>query len=69
MSSIIIEKPDKKKLDSLEIGSWSPWECEVKTFPWEYDEKEVCYIFEGKVKVKPGWSGSRSGSGMKKNWR
>ena len=30
----------------------SPWECDASTFDWEYDSDEVCYILEGKVKVK-----------------
>ena len=52
MARIKIEKPDKQKLDSLGVKSWSPWGCDVSTFDWEYDSDEVCYILEGKVKVK-----------------
>ena len=52
MGRIKIEKPDKQKLDSLGVKSWSPWGCEVSTFDWEYDSDETCYILEGKVKVK-----------------
>jgi len=26
--------------------------CAPSTFDWHYDEKEVCYILEGKVTVK-----------------
>lgn len=52
MARIKIEKPDQKKLDSLGVKSWSPWGCDVSTFDWAYDSDEVCYILEGKVKVK-----------------
>jgi len=52
MGQIKIEKPDKQKLDSLGVKGWSPWGCDVSVFDWEYDSDEVCYILEGKVKVK-----------------
>jgi len=52
MPRIKIEKPDKKKLDSLDVSKWSPWECDISKFDWGYDTDEICYILEGKVKVK-----------------
>ena len=52
MPKIKIEKPDEQKLNSLGVKSWSSWECDTSTFDWEYDSDEVCYILEGKVKVK-----------------
>ena len=52
MARIKIEKPDNAKLDSLGVKSWSPWECGVSTFDWSYDTDEICYILDGKVKVK-----------------
>lgn len=52
MARIKIEKPDKGKLDSLGVDRWSPWESGISKFDWEYDSDEVCYILEGKVKVK-----------------
>ena len=51
MPTIKREKPNKEQLKELNIDSWSPWECEVSTFDWEYDTNETCYIFEGKVTV------------------
>ncbi len=51
MSDIKKEVPDDEKLKSLNIDSWSPWECEPSEFDWEYAAKETCYVFEGKVKV------------------
>jgi uncharacterized cupin superfamily protein len=52
MAAIEVEKPDEKKLEQLGIKSWGRWECEPSTFPWEYDDKETAYVFEGNVTVK-----------------
>lgn len=52
MSEIKIERPSQDRLRSLNIDSWSPWECEPSTFDWEYDSEETAYVFEGKVRVK-----------------
>ncbi|MBN1872055.1 MAG: cupin domain-containing protein [Candidatus Omnitrophica bacterium] len=52
MAKIKIEKPDKAKLEKLGVDRWSPWRCDVSVFDWEYDSDEVCYILEGRVKVK-----------------
>ncbi len=53
MSDIKIEKPEDAKLAELGIKSWPIWEKEVSSFPWHYDQREVCYLLEGKVKVEP----------------
>ena len=51
MSEIKKEKPtEKQKNEALE--SWSTWECDPSTFPWEYDSDEVAYVLEGDVTVK-----------------
>jgi uncharacterized protein len=52
MAKVQKEKPDEEKLSQLGIDTWSPWQCEPSTFPWEYDERETAYVFEGKVTVK-----------------
>lgn len=52
MGKIIVEKPDKAKLDELGVESWPIWEKEVSNFPWSYSNKETCYILEGKAKVE-----------------
>ena len=52
MSKIKIEKPSEEQLEQLNVKSWSPWECELSTFDWEYDSDETAYVLEGKVKVK-----------------
>jgi len=51
MSEIKIEKPTQEKLESLNVDSWNPWECEPSTFDWEYDTNERAYVLEGKVKI------------------
>jgi uncharacterized cupin superfamily protein len=53
MEDIKIEKPDDDKLKQLNIFKWPIWEKETSTFDWHYDDKEVCYILEGKVRVEP----------------
>lgn len=52
MSKILKEKPDDQKLEQLGINNWGTWECEPSRFPWEYDDKETCYVFEGRVTVE-----------------
>jgi len=49
---IQIEKPDEKKLTELGVKNWPIWEHGVGSFPWHYDMTEVCYVLEGKVRVK-----------------
>lgn len=46
---IEIRKPTKEEQE--EIKNWGIWEKEVSEFPWQYDEKESCYILEGKAEV------------------
>lgn len=50
---IHIEKPSEEKLSQLGVRSWPVWTKEESEFPWEYDEKETCYILEGDVIVTP----------------
>jgi len=48
---IHIEKPSEEKLLKLNVKLWPVWEKEESEFPWEYDEKETCFIIEGEVVV------------------
>ncbi len=50
---IHVEKPSEEKLKQLGVRSWPVWTKEESEFPWEYDEKETCYILEGDVTVTP----------------
>jgi uncharacterized cupin superfamily protein len=45
-----IKKPTKNQVE--EAQTWSVWEKEESTFPWQYDEKETCLILKGKAIVK-----------------
>ncbi|MFH1854779.1 MAG: cupin domain-containing protein [Candidatus Omnitrophota bacterium] len=51
MERVKVEKPTKEKLQQLGVDKWSKWECDVKKFDWEYDEKEQFYVLEGSVRV------------------
>ncbi len=51
MGKVKVEKPTKEQLGKLGVDKWSTWECDVKKFDWQYDESEVFYVLEGKVKV------------------
>ncbi len=53
MAEIKIEKPEKEKLDEMGVFSWPIWEKEASAFDWHYDEGEICYLLEGKVRVEP----------------
>lgn len=50
---ISVEKPTEEYLKKYNIRSWPVWEKEISEFPWEYDEKETCYILDGEVIVTP----------------
>ncbi|MDD4957170.1 MAG: cupin domain-containing protein [Candidatus Omnitrophica bacterium] len=61
---INVERPDKKTLESMGIKEWPIWTKEPSRFDWSYDQKEVCYILEGRAKVTPdGGSPAEFGPG------
>ena len=33
------------------MKSWPIWESEPSKFKWNYDDKEICLILEGKAKI------------------
>ena len=43
------KKPSKQEIN--ETTGWGEWNKEPSEFPWYYDEKETCYILEGKATV------------------
>ncbi len=49
----VIHQPGKEQLTELGVESWPVWSCEVSRFPWTYEERETCYILEGRVTVTP----------------
>ncbi|NHJ06094.1 MAG: DUF861 domain-containing protein [Candidatus Heimdallarchaeota archaeon] len=46
-----VKKPTKEELKKLDIDSWGIWEKEASEFPWEYHDKEIFYVYEGKATV------------------
>ncbi len=54
MNQITVEKnPSSQRLEKLGVFSWDIWTKEVSTFPYFYDEQEMCYFLEGDVIVTP----------------
>ena len=54
MDSITIEhNVTPAKLDVLYVDDWPVWTKGVSEFDWTYDQKETCYIVEGKAIVTP----------------
>ena len=54
MSDITIEHHvSPVKLDAMGVDSWPIWEKAVSSFPWHYDQEEICYLLEGKAIVTP----------------
>lgn len=49
---ITVEKPSSGQLDKLNVRDWPIWEHGKDKFPWHYDMQEICYILQGKVRVK-----------------
>ncbi len=48
---IQIIKLTEKELEDKGVHSWPIWTCDISEFPWEYGEKESCYIIEGEVQI------------------
>jgi len=53
MNEVVVEKPTPEQLDEMGVFDWPIWEKEISAFPWTYDATELCYLLEGKVRVKP----------------
>jgi len=54
MPGIIVTKPTADDLAEMGVRQWPIWTCGVSKFDWHYDEKETCYILEGRVTVTAG---------------
>lgn len=48
---IEVRKPTEDEVKEAE--TWGEWEKEPSQFPWQYGEKETCYIMEGRATVTP----------------
>lgn len=54
MSGIRVEhEPGEDALREMGVFDWPVWTREVSEFPWQYGERERCYILEGDVVVTP----------------
>lgn len=53
MDEIRVDKPDLATLEQDGILSWPIWKKEASVFDWHYDERETCYVLEGRVRVVP----------------
>ena len=53
MTIKVERNPSSERLEKLGVPRWGIWSKEVSTFPWTYDEQEVCYVLEGEVIVTP----------------
>jgi hypothetical protein len=51
MSEIKVERATPERLEELGVDGWSPWECGVETFDWEYSSNETAYVKAGHVQV------------------
>jgi uncharacterized cupin superfamily protein len=54
MAPITVTKPSEHDLDELGVRNWPIWTCESSKFDWHYDQKETCYLLEGRVTVTAG---------------
>lgn len=48
---IKVERATPERLKELGVDAWSPWECGVETFDWQYSDDEVAYVQAGRVQV------------------
>jgi len=46
-------KPSPAKLEVMGVDDWPIWKKEPSTFPWRYDQTEICYILRGRFRVTP----------------
>ena len=46
---ITVKKPSQEEIKRAK--EWPIWEKEVSEFPWEYSQKETCYILQGHAEV------------------
>lgn len=54
MLPIMVEQnPSSERLEALGVFNWPIWSCDVSAFLWSYEQREDCYLLEGKVVVTP----------------
>ena len=63
MAKVHISRPSDEEMAELGVEEWGEWGCSKSTFPWEYDEKETCYIIEGEADIVTDQGACRLGPG------
>lgn len=59
MLPIMVEQqPAAERLEQLGVKDWPVWSSEVAHFPWQYDQREVCYLLEGRAVITPDGDGA-----------
>ncbi|MFA5068609.1 MAG: cupin domain-containing protein [Candidatus Omnitrophota bacterium] len=54
MRDIEVTQPSQDEILQLDIGKWSPWECNPSEFQRTYDKEEWFFLIEGKAVIKIG---------------
>ncbi len=54
MSQIKVTKPTDEEIQQMGVTGWPIWTCDVSRFDWHYDQKETCYVLEGRVTIEAG---------------
>jgi hypothetical protein len=59
MLPIMVEQqPADERLEQLGVRDWAVWSCEISQFPWQYDQREICYVLEGQAVITPDGDGA-----------
>ena len=54
MGRIHITQPTEQEIRELDVMHWPTWSSDVDKFDWSYDERETCYILQGRATVTAG---------------
>ncbi|MDD5504077.1 MAG: cupin domain-containing protein [Candidatus Omnitrophica bacterium] len=52
MREIEVSQPSEDEIQKLDIGKWSPWECQPSQFQRTYDKEEWFFLIEGKAVIR-----------------
>ncbi len=63
MEGILISKKTDQELKDIGVYSWPTWSCGVSEFPWQYSDKETCFLLGGDVEVTTEAETVRFGAG------
>jgi len=63
VAEITVIKASQDELTELGALNWPIWTSEISKFDWHYDQKETCYLLEGRVTVTAGGEQVSFGAG------